>query len=207
MTIRLLQTITILLAFACGAFGDTITFTDSSTGTGMIGATSFTDAAFTITGIGNTTNVSHFSAGLFINLLSASISISGVGNFQFTTPTRFFVSGTLVGFSRAGASGLDLLNGPKNPIFTTWNMQTSIGPVSGYGGILQWSLSPVVTSGGILVFKDAAVNITFKAAVVPELGSIILCGTGFTGIFGIWFTSHRKRSLISTPTPSHTACD
>ena len=90
---------------AINSFADLITFTHTGTGSGTIGATSFANAAFTITDTADTTARSSFSTGFFINDLSASISIAGVGNFNFTSGTRTFVNNSLslVGFSRSGA--------------------------------------------------------------------------------------------------------
>jgi hypothetical protein len=183
---RSFQLMGLLIAFTCSSFAGPITFTDLTTASGMIGSTPFLNAAITITGIGDTSNIQSFSGGFFINDNSASVTITGVGTFQFITATRFFVNNTgeLVGFSRAGSTGLDLIDGPTNSAFSSWGMLTSIGPFMGPGSILQWSASPVNTSGGTLVLDDGTPNVTFSAQVggtTPEPGTFLLFATAVLG--------------------------
>jgi hypothetical protein len=179
---RSFQLIGLLMAFACSSFGSSITFTDITTASGTIGSTAFKDDLITISAVGNTSSIQSFSGGISLNVSSASITIAGVGTFQFTTPTRFFdnTNSQTVGFSRAGIFGGDLINGPTNPAFSSWAMKTSIGPITGSGVILQWTISPVLTSGGTLVLFNANPGVTFSADVstVPEPGTLLLLATG-----------------------------
>jgi len=93
--------------------------------------------------------------------------------------------------------GLDLMNGPRGP--TPWNMQTSYGPITGDGVILQWTTSPVLTDGGKIVLNDAAVEITFKAIVAPEPASFLLLATGLAGISGrAWFYRRHGPTLANS---------
>jgi hypothetical protein len=114
---------------------------------------------------------------------SASIDIVGVGAFTFLTPTRFFVNNLndIVGFSRAGTSGLDLFNGPTDSQFGTWDMLSGIGPVIGQGYLLQWSDTPMFTDKGILAFNTAPTAALFEAdatAPIPEPGAAVLLTMG-----------------------------
>jgi hypothetical protein len=105
----------------------------------------------------------------------------------------------LVGFSRAGADGLDLMDGP--PISQVWNMQTSLGPITGSGFIFQWNLSPVVTNGGVLVLNDSDsdLQITFSAsvgnAVAPEPATVSMLVAGLASIAGLSL-QHKKRQRV-----------
>lgn len=82
-----------------------------------------------------------------------------------------------VAFSNVDAM-LDLFQGPFDSVFASWDMLSSIGPISGTGRLLQWT-SPVQTDLGILVFDDIdSVPATFQAVVadpvVPAPGAILL---------------------------------
>jgi len=151
------------------SYADLITLTHSGVGSGHIGDTPFTYSAFTITELADTANRVPFSAGFIIPDSSASISITGVGNFQFLVETRTFVNNTfsIVGFARGSNQG-DLFNGPSNPAFASWNMLTSVGPITGTTTLMQWSLMPVLTDGGVLVFDDWNSLGSFQARIVPE---------------------------------------
>lgn len=185
----------LLLIAAIGApnaHADDITFTHTGVGSGTIGATSFTGAAFTITDIANTSSVTSFSEGFFVNDTSASISISGVGTFDFLTPTETFVNNLseLVGFGH-GSLGADLYDGPANAAFDTWNMLSSIGAISGTASLFQWTFSPVNTSGGVLAFpgtqsSETAFTATIAtASAVPEPSTFVLMLTMIALVLGM----------------------
>jgi hypothetical protein len=181
----------VLLLLAGTLFADSISFTYSGMGSGTVGQTKFSDAAFTIHAIGNTADIVTFPGNIFaLDLSKVTISIAGVDKFTIITPTEFDVfpttGGGAVQFGRAGPGGTALIIGPGDPQFATWNMRTSIGPITGQGDILQWSLPPPVsTSGGTLIFVDRGTQLTFKA-VVPEPSSVWFLGFGLASICGSW---------------------
>jgi hypothetical protein len=175
----LLAAIGFVLAAAVSAAP--ITFIHSGMGSGTLDGVAFTNANFTIVALGDTDDRQAIPQGFFIDHLSASISISGVGLFSFVTGTRTFIndSSNTPGFSRAGVGGADLFNGPADLAFDGWDMLTSIVPIFGLMGLLQWTLADVVTSGGVLVFNDQNVQGSFEAIVgqaVPEPGTLLLAG-------------------------------
>jgi hypothetical protein len=151
-----------------------ITMIHDGSGSGTIDGVSFTSV--------------NFGSGWFIDHTSASINIAGVGTFDFITPTRTFVNNNipLVGFSRAGISGSDLFNGPGNAEFASWDMTTSIGPLSGGGNLIQWGSEDVMTSGGVLFFADGFTDAQFTA-IVPAPASLALIG-----LAGITATRRRR---------------
>jgi hypothetical protein len=162
-----------------------ITYVHTGVGSGTLSGVGFgaeTPLAFTITAVGDTDNVvSCGSTCLFNDNITASIDITGLGTFDFLTATRFFVNnGTgVVGFSRAGSGGADLFDGPAVPV---WDMLSSLGPIAGFGDLMQWSFSPVLTTGGVLSFNSSTTESTFTATVggptVPEPATLLLLGGG-----------------------------
>jgi len=159
-----------------------IVFQHAGSGSGTLNGVPFFNSPFVITAFGDTSQVVYAYPGnpavsvWYIDHTSAQIQIGGVGTYSFFTPTRTFVNNKvdppepgIVGFSRAGNSGLDLFNGPQDALFDTWTATTSIGPVTGNGHLGQWNNSPVVTTGGVLEFNaNEIVPTTFIATVIPE---------------------------------------
>ena len=135
--------------------------------------TNVTNAAFTITDVGNTSNIVTFVDGFSLDDMTASILIAGVGDFTFITATRTFVNNVVgeVGFSRSTTTGSDLYDGPVNAAFNTWQLNTALGPFSGSATLLQWGspYPPVLTSGGTLFFANGSTMATFQA-ILGALG-------------------------------------
>ena len=189
-----ISTLLFLVAiFTTNVFAYSIIFTHEGSGAGSLDGAVFAVSDFRITALGDTDDRQSFgSNAYFIVHLSASITIDGLGSYNFISPTATFINDAsdLVGLTRTGASYLDLLHGPIDAAFDGWDMLTSIGPISGTGYLLQW-LSPAVnTSGGILIFDNATSPVTFQASVVPEPSTFILLGAGLAGL-AAW---RRKRS-------------
>jgi hypothetical protein len=189
MNVRMLLRSFLLVVLFIALFGvtgyaSTITFVHTGSGSGTLAGVPFGASTFTITGVGDTTTRTSFLNGFSIALSSVSINISGVGNLTIITPTRYFVNNAnqTVGFSRG--SGTDLFDGPSNSAFGVWDMTTSIGPISGTANLLQWTLSPnISTDQGILIFANGVSDSTFRATVTtsaPEASSVLLLGTGLT---------------------------
>jgi hypothetical protein len=171
-----------------------ITFIHQGSGSGTLDGAAFGQSAFTITAFGDTDNVETYSSGFFIDHISASIDIDGLGIFNIFTATRTFVNNlqSIVGFSRAGINGADLFNGPNNALFNTWDMLSSIGPILGSASLLQWINNPqILTDGGILFFNNGVSDALFEATVVPIPASILLLGSGLVGLLGV-----RKKKIL-----------
>lgn len=173
-----------LLAGSSLAHAGLMTFTHEGAGAGSLDGQSFASTDFVITATADTDNwVSCGADCAYLVHVASSIDILGVGTFDFVTATRTFVNGAVVGFSRV--SGADLFNGPDAAALDTWDQLTSIGPIGGTGSLLQWTLSDVVTSGGVLVFDSGqgrAVFTATAAGAVPVPASIVLIGLGLVGM-------------------------
>jgi hypothetical protein len=185
----------LLAAVSTLASAGTLSIFETGTGSGTIGNTNFNNASFTITASANTANTIPFNStsvtGFWLPVTSASIDIAGVGTYEFTSGLEYFDNDTdeIVGLSQA--SGADLYDGPSgDPDFATWNFQTSIGPVMGTAGLLQWNLCCVNTDGGPLRFNPESSPVTFDAtlagsSVVPEPASLtlLISGIAFANVF------------------------
>jgi hypothetical protein len=115
---------------------DGISYTESGTASGSIGAEGFTNALVTITFVGDTSNVQSLAPGVFINsveTVTASGSIDGVGAFTFTDSLAAFVNQFGTPGSTAGISDLtlnEILDTVNSSVLATYGLTTAIGPVT-----------------------------------------------------------------------------
>ncbi len=173
--------LTIALALlAMSAAAEQLTFIHEGSGSGTLDGSTFPASAFVITAVVDTDDRTSFTNGWSIGHLSASITIDGLGTFDFISATRTFVNngGQIVGFSRNGISGMDLFDGPENTAFADWDMLSPIGPISGDGYLMQWDDSPQInTSGGSLFFNEESSDATFTAIPEPATIALLLAST------------------------------
>ncbi len=137
-TNRLLACAGICLAAVSATNADAFRLTHSGHASGRLAGVEFPDSAFVIEATADTADRQLQEGGAFVLVhASASISIKGVGSFEFVTATQTFVNNEfkVVGFSVENA--FDLFDGPSNEAFATWDMLTSIGPISGDGFVIQ----------------------------------------------------------------------
>jgi len=157
-----------------------IEFIYTGTGTGTIGGQAFNNSFITITEYSDTDQIQ--SCGptcVYINSITSTVSIDNVGSFEFITDTRTFNNNGRLGFSRS--SGADLFN-----IFDvgSFDMASALAPVAGTPSFLQWSRTPVDTTGGVLSFDDARTSGTFEArlSTVPEPTTLAIFALGIIGL-------------------------
>jgi len=143
---------------AVAGVSQTLTSTFQFTGSGTLGTQAFTNAAITVTTVGNTANRQVSTVESYLINDSASILISGIGTFQFTVPIVIEainqtpnVPGAVVNEEfRFGVSGQPLVGGTTH-VSSLWNMLSSLGAItisSGY--ITGWKYAPITTGGGVL---------------------------------------------------------
>ena len=106
-----LLALVLVAASAVDGSAEPILFTYTGTGTGTIGSTPIVNVDFTITALSDTDTRRTVSSGIYYEDHSwASITIDGVGTYEFITGTRTFVNQGVgsgqVGFSRAGKGGV-----------------------------------------------------------------------------------------------------
>jgi uncharacterized protein (TIGR03437 family) len=186
ITATIILLICLLTFGAFVAMAQTLTCTFQFTGSGTLGTHAFTNAAITLTTVGNTANRQITVPGLafYIANDSVSISISTVGTFQFMAPTQTQLSAINMNFSNdlpAGAINngeVDIEFGIKAytynidfiyPSSTPWTMLSSLGPLNSSQFLLDgWNTSPVITDGGTLNLYDlvsTAGKPTFQATI------------------------------------------
>jgi hypothetical protein len=177
VSMRLLRVAGLVLGFVSAltssAVAAPITYQYTGVGSGTIGGLSFTNQPFVIHATGDTSNRMGSSSTFFsIINTTADITIGALGNFTFLTPTEFFNNpSSQLGF--AAASSLTLYGFQvNNAQFQAWDMLSSIGPISGTAFLGQWTISPINTSGGVLVFNPGSSAATFQATVGTTIISV-----------------------------------
>ncbi|MEY2795616.1 MAG: hypothetical protein RIR10_1332 [Planctomycetota bacterium] len=156
-------------AFLSTADAALVTFTWTGSGSGSFAGTNF-NTTYTITAIGDTDTRQVFDATTYWieHSAPASITIDGVGSFDFlvATRTRSVQFNAAAAFALGGQFGRDLAFGPIGQV-PGWDMLTSFGPASGTGSLIQW-YGGIQTTGGLLRFDDQFNRpMTFEANVVP----------------------------------------
>jgi hypothetical protein len=180
-------TLALTIGFALPARPDPITYILSGTATGTVGATPFTNAAFTIRVFADTKDVTHPTPEVyFLEDITSTLEIAGFPFAAFTLPEHMFVTEPdALGFQRSHDLGDDLLDIiDEQNAFATYDLRSSFGPVFEPfpQAVEQFTNEP--TTIGNVTFASAR-DVTFRAIVVPEPSSLLLLGVGFS--IALWY--------------------
>jgi hypothetical protein len=181
------------LAMMAQAKADPVTFIITGTGSGALGAQSFSNTAFTISSTADTAFITNPFSGVFILAdQTATVNVSGIGTGAFTSQTSNVSNQN---FSRAGISDPSFaILFVNNPGFSTYSLATSIGPLSGPASFNSGA-NFATTAGNFRL--DTVQDATFEARVttqaVPEPASLTLAGIGVVTLVGY----ARRRKVLS----------
>jgi PEP-CTERM motif len=179
-----IRTIFGVVALATVLNAEPITFTINGTGSGTVGATAFTDAAFTVTLTTDTTLIEPLGPSAFItpDVSGVGLNIAGFADGTFDDSWAILVAET-------GDAALstplefDLING-NNAIFATYDLQSSLGPVSLNSPTTFGQFLNIPTSIGDVTINDSLANVTLTAVAsdVPEPATLALTALGLLGL-------------------------
>ena len=182
-----------VLAAAVGVVGHaeagSITYIEAGSGSGYLGTSNFTDALVTLTATADTGNITTYILGFAVPAASATVNVAGIGTATITAPVIVFVMDMQQGFPLVPHAGFAFEPGTPNEGFSTimtlqnsafasYNLATSIGPLTGPGGPTGPG-SPFGTSLGSFAFTDFLGTSTFQATAVtvPEPSTLVEAGT------------------------------
>ena len=163
-----------------------ITYTFNGTASGRLGSTTFTNAAFAITAVGDTNDVTSIGTGVPCNnFLGAAFTLGGVGSGYITSPLSVAVNtgmqllaltvGGCVDTSLIWISGYDAQ-------ISAYRLNTGIGPLSLGTPSPQSAVAPD-TSSGVLTITDISA-MTFQATA----------GYTLTPVVGLWWNPSESGS-------------
>jgi len=182
-----------------------VRYTEIATISGSLNGIDFVDAQITITGSGDTNNITHGQPCCYANRLGVStvtFDLAGFGSGAFTDLVGVAVNqtntGGIPGEPETGISGAGFSDFTSNflilwtlgPAFSTWDLSTDIGPLTGPGFCNCNPIADISFPTTLGPLHVSATDPTFTADVVPtpapEPASLALFAIGL-GVLGFSF--------------------
>ena len=183
---RIAGTVGLSCAMATVAFAAPITYTFNGTASGRLGATTFTNAAFVVTAVGDTADITSLGAGVPCNdFTGAAFTLGGIGSGYITSPisvaanTGMQLLALTVG--SCADTGLIWISGYDARV-STYGLNTGIGPLSLGTPSPQSAVAPN-TSSGVLTITDISA-MKFQATA----------GYTLTPVAGLWWNPSESGS-------------
>lgn len=151
------------LALASMTFATPITYTFTGNGSGTVNGNPFTNAAFTVTLIGDTTAITNPDPGHFRLNTWAFIDISNVGRATVTEGVCVSVLQSNGSLAFQGLTRGDLINGIREE-FKTYALATPIGPISNASHIYSPQFKNIASTLGTITFLPGT-PLTFQAVL------------------------------------------
>jgi hypothetical protein len=205
--------LTVFLLLGCFARAEAglITYTETVTGSGSLGSQAFTDALITIRGTADTSKVQLSGSDFFV-AASTQVSVASVGTGTFTDmidvvniqPNSLPFGDLPPGGDVAELAFVVLINatddidkdllGNLNDVFATYNLQSSLGPISGLADLNKFSRYN--TTAGTFEIDAVSTPGSFSATTdvsspTPEPSSLTLALVGLLASLGC-FWRHRR---------------
>ena len=200
MSKRILAAIATLAAagWVTPAHATPVTYEEKVNATGSLGSSPFSNALLTFDLTADTSAVSCAPPICAVAALTATVDVTSIGTATLTDPIDVLDNSN---FGGQPIAGFGVHNQPRLPVtvnsaFATYDLTTSIGPLSGAKiSFLPTTFNTTAGALAITGFSDAPS--TFQATVeaaVPEPGTLMHFGTGAVALVG--------RRLRRRPTPA-----
>jgi hypothetical protein len=165
-----------------GVRADTIVVTETTTASGTLDGSNFVDALLTLTITGDTNNLMNDASDFFSIVGAGTVSVAGVGSDTFTDVVEATDTHDIMGAGISDVTTNHAILFTLNPAFATYELTTSIGPVTGSGLSNPAFITFATANGSFSVASIGSVTYTATVGSVPEPASVGLLLAGLAGL-------------------------